>query len=354
MRNWDEIATPVLVVDLDALERNLARMADYFSGRASKLRPHFKSHKCVELARRQLAAGNCAGMTCAKLSEAEVLVAGGITDVLIANQVVGAAKATRLADLNCKALVRCAVDSAANVDELAAAARKAGVVIPVLVEVDVGMQRCGVAPGAPAVELARRVAASDGLRFEGLQGYEGHVIMTEDYDERRALTEAALTPLVATRHELESTGIPVAIVSSGGTGTYDIAGNIDGIDEVQCGTYALMDASYKRIRPEFEIARTVMATVISATPSYAVVDVGAKGLGGEFGLPEVVGHPEATARYTAEEHVPFDGMTAEVGARLQVVPSHGCTTQNLYRRMLIVRDGDMIDEWAIEGSGCLE
>ena len=350
----DVLETPCLVVDADRLESNLRRMAEHFATRACRIRPHFKSHKCVELARRQLAAGSAGGMTCAKLSEAEVLAAGGAADVLIANQVVGARKARRLAALNRNAVVRCAVDSRRNAVELASAARDGGVTIPVLVEVDVGMKRCGVPPGPETEVLVRFVRDADGLRFDGLQGYEGHVICLPDRAERERRTREALTPLVATRRALEAAGIPVGIVSSGGTGTYDITSEIDGIDEVQCGSYALMDWFYADVCPEFAVARRVLATVISAREGAAVADVGVKGLGCEFGLPRVEGHPAAVARYAAEEHVPFDGLDARVGDRVRLVPAHGCTTQNLYRRMWILRAGVIEDVWEIEGSGCLE
>jgi len=350
----DAIDTPALVVDLDILDRNLARMAGFFASRACRLRPHFKSHKCVALARRQLAAGQTSGITCAKLAEAEVLVAGGARDVLIANQVVGERKAWRLAELNRRAMVRCAVDAVESVVALGAAARTAGVVIPVLVEVDVGMGRCGVLPGKPAIELATRVAATPGLRFDGLQGYEGHVVCLPDPTERATRTRAALAPLIETRRALAAASLPAALVSSGGTGTYDITGALEGIDEVQCGSYALMDTAYAKIRPEFDVARWVLATVISVRGNQAVVDVGVKGLGNEFGLPQVAGHPGATARYVAEEHVPFEGLTARVGDRVRVIPSHGCTTNNLYRCMWVVQRDRIVDVWAIEGSGCLE
>jgi D-serine deaminase-like pyridoxal phosphate-dependent protein len=216
------------------------------------------------------------------------------------------------------------------------------------------MGRCGVPPGEPARALARAVARADGLRFDGLQGYEGHVVTLRDAAERARRTREALAPLVATRKAIEEDGIPVAIVSSGGTGTYDTTGRIDGIDEVQCGSYALMDSAYTAVRPEFEVARWILATVISARDDCAVVDVGAKGIGGEFGPPAVDGVPGAVARYVAEEHVPFDGLTARVGEKVRLVPSHGCTTQNLYRRMFVCRNDRVEDTWAIEGSGCLE
>lgn len=348
------IPTPAPVADLDLLEQNLRRMADYFASRHAKIRPHFKSHKCVELSRRQLDAGSCTGVTCAKLSEAEQLVAGGIEDVLLANQVVGMDKAQRLAALNRNATVRCAVDSLFSAQQLAEAAKEAGVRIPVLMEVDTGMKRCGVLPGEPALELAREISKLDGLRFDGIQAYEGHLVTIPDFEERRRKTEAAFAPVIETRKEIERAGIPVAIVSSGGTGTYDITGNIPGIDEVQVGSYALMDWSYALVRPEFVIARWILATVLSARSTHSVVDVGTKGIGCEFGSPKLEGHPEATVRSTSEEHTPFDGLHAQVGDKVRVIPSHGCTTHNLHRQMWISRGGIIVDVWPIEGAGCLE
>ncbi len=350
----DALATPCLVADLDLVDANLALLASHFSGRHARLRPHFKSHKCVTLARRQLAAGSAVGITCAKLSEAEVLVAGGVRDVLIANQLCGEDKARRLADLNREATVRVAVDQLAQVTQLGRAAMAAGVTIGVLIEVDIGMDRCGVAPGDASVELARHVAGEGGLRFDGIQAYEGHLICLPDPAERREKTVAAMQLALATRWRLAEEGLPCAIFSGGGTGTYDITGDLEGIDEIQAGSYALMDAFYHRLRPEFACARTILATVISAGPRKAVVDVGLKGQGTEFGSPAIVGHPDATIRYVAEEHTVIDGISVEVGTRLHLIPSHGCTTNNLYRRMWIARQGEVVDCWPIEGSGCLE
>jgi len=353
-RDVNELPTPALLVDADALEANLSEMAGFFADRRCKLRPHFKSHKCVTLARRQLAAGGAVGITCAKLAEAEALVAGGVSDVLIANQVVGPAKAARLAALNRQALVRCAVDDPGNVEDLARAARAAGVILGVLVEVDIGMRRCGVPPGEPAMDLARKVAAAAGLRFDGFQGYEGHVITLPDPAERAARVAEAFAPLIKTRRALESAGMPVAIVSGGGTGTYDITCEIDGVDEIQAGSYALMDGYYRTIRPEFQVARVVLATIISARPHRAIVDVGVKGLGCEFGPPTVAGNDAAKVRSGAEEHTAIDGVDARVGEKVRLIPSHGCTTNNLYRRMWIARDDRIEACWPIEAAGAME
>lgn len=350
----DALPTPCLVVDPEALDDNLAHLAGYFAGRRCRLRPHFKSHKCVAMARRQLAAGSAAGITCAKLSEAERLVEGGIDDILIANQVVGEGKVRRLAALNRQATVRVAVDAPENVAELGRIASEAGVEVGVLVEVDIGMNRCGVPPGRPVLDLARRVAAADALRFDGLQAYEGHCVGLRDPAERRRHVLEAFKPLIETRRLIENAGLPVRIVSSGGTGTYDVTGNIDGVDEVQCGSYALMDAHYRTIRAEFRIACRLMATVISARPGKAVVDVGVKGMGCEFGPPAVDDHPEAVAVIGSEEHTRIEGINARVGDRLWLVPSHGCTTSNLHGRFWVVRGGTVEAMWPIEGRGCLE
>ena len=353
-RPIDALPTPALAVDADTLEANLARMAEYFADRPCKVRPHFKSHKCVTLARRQLEAGSACGITCAKLSEAEALVAGGIDDVLVANQVVGPGKPRRLAELNRTATVRCAVDDADNVADLAAAARQAGTMIGVLVEVDIGMNRCGVAPGDATLRLAKTVAAAEGLRFDGLQGYEGHLVMTADPRQREQKVPAALDPLIETRRALEAVGTAVGIVSAGGTGTYDVTGNTEGIDEIQAGTYALMDHAYRKVRPEFQVARVVLATILSSRPGRAIADVGLKGLGNEFGPPVLEGHDEAEVAFVAEEHTAIDGLDAKVGDRVRLIPSHGCTTNNLYRRMWITRKGTIEACWPIEASGLLE
>jgi len=350
----EALPTPALLVDVEALDHNLQLLAAYFAHRPSKLRPHFKSHKCVTLARRQLATGSAVGMTCAKLAEAEVLVAGGVKDVLIANQVVGPQKAQRLAHLNRAATVRAAVDDPGNVAELGAAAVAAGVTVGVLIEVDVGMRRCGVPAGEPVLALACKVRDTAALRFDGLQAYEGHLVTHPSFDERRAKVTEAMQPVQVTRELLAGAGIPCRIVSGGGTGTYEITGNLPQFNEIQAGSYALMDGSYRTVSPVFQNALCILATIISAKADYAVADVGLKGMGNEFGLPVVADAPEAKARYIAEEHLPLDNLVASTGQKVRIVPSHGCTTCNLHRRMWIVRGGIIEDVWPIEASGCLE
>jgi len=352
------IPTPALVVETEALDRNLRLMSDFFACRHAKLRPHFKSHKCVTIARRQLAAGNAVGITCAKLSEAEVLAAGGVRDILIANQVVGRDKLQRLAELARQCRLAVAVDDESQVRQLSAALAETGATVGVLVEVDIGLGRCGVPPGARALLLGRAAAAAAGIDSLGLQSYEGHCITVLDPEERRRQALASMGKAVNTRRLIEASGLLVRVLSGGGTGTYDMTGVMDGVDEVQAGSYALMDHSYAKRRPEFAIALSVITTVISSNGSdHAVLDVGLKGVGADLGPPVLAERPEDTIpRFESEEHasVRVGGRPLKVGDRVRLIPSHGCTTCNLHRRLFAVRDGKVEDVWPIEGSGCLE
>jgi D-serine deaminase-like pyridoxal phosphate-dependent protein len=352
------VDTPALLLDAAALKANIQRMAAFFAHRHCKLRPHFKSHKCAAIARLQMKAG-AVGITCAKLGEAEVVAAAGIRNILIANQIVGPLKIRRLVDLCRRADPMVAVDSADNVKALSEMALAAGVRIGALVEVDVGMGRCGVAPGQPALELARLVASSAGMRFEGLQGYEGHCVDLRDETERAAKTRESLKALVETRRLIERSGLRVNVVSGGGTGTYMITGDCDGVDEVQAGSYAAMDWWYGDIRPEFQQAMSILVTVISRPkPGLVVIDVGRKGVGAEWGAPRVRKLPGSDVTgYGSEEHmkisIPPDAAT-KIGDRIEIIPSHGCTTSNLYSEFIIHEDGIIIGQWPIEGRGKLQ
>lgn len=348
-----ELPTPSIVADIDAIDANLAKMNSFFNGLECRLRPHFKSHKCVTLAKRQMGQSNTIGITCAKLSEAEQLVDGGIKEVLIANQVIGLEKTSRIAEMNRKANVSVAVDSEPGIEQLSTAAHRAGVIIGVLIEIDIGMNRGGVVPGKSAVNLAGMISKKEGLRLEGLQSYEGHIVTLPDYNERKRRVEDDMRPLFETRVILEQAGFPV-MISSGGTGTYDITGNLKGIDELQCGSYVLMDTAYKTIRPEFLNARYILATVLSKRGNVITTDAGLKGMGAEYGTPMVIGHPEAENLYIAEEHSVFKNMKVNIGDKIGIIPPHGCTTNNLYPNMWITQNNFIKDVWAIEGRGCLE
>ena len=344
--------SPQLVIDLDVVDANLRRMLGAFRDRPVAVRVHFKSLKCAGLARYVAAAG-AGGFLCAKLNEAEVLADAGLTDIFIANEIVGPIKVRRLAELARRAQVRVCVDEAQNVEALAQAARTAGVTLGVLVEVDVGQHRCGVEPGEPALALARRVHASPGLRFVGLQGYDGHLQMVPDPGERRTRCLQGLQALVATRRLIEGAGIPVDVVTGAGTGTWEFVGFHEGVTEIQPGSFVLMDCAYQAIRPEFACALSIAATVVSRRPAWYVLDAGSKAISRDFGTPTLKNRPQDKVLKLSEEHTTVETTdpNLQVGERVEVIPAHCCATMNLHRQCVAVRRGHVEALWPIEASG---
>ncbi len=351
-----DLDTPALCLDIEVVEGNIRRMAGCFAGSPVRLRPHTKTHKSPMLAQMQLAAG-AIGVTCAKLGEAEVMAASGIKDILIANEVIGAGKIARLVNLAAYTEVMVAVDEGGNVAELDAAAQAVGVRLRVLIEVDIGMNRCGAAPGQPALDLARQIAASPGLRLEGLMGYEGHTVMIRDPQARRQKCEESVDLLVRTADLLRRQGIPVPIVSSGGTGTYFITGCYPGITELQVGSYITMDSQYREeVGIDFAYGLTVLATVISTRgDDLAITDAGLKALTRDFGLPLVADLPGWELVALSEEHGHLrrreDGPSLKPGDKVRLVPNHGCTTINLHDEYHVIRRGVLEAVWPIAGRG---
>jgi D-serine deaminase-like pyridoxal phosphate-dependent protein len=349
----EDLDTPALLLNRQASDRNLRMLANFFRDRRTRLRPHFKNHKCVTLAQRQLAAGSAVGMTCAHIGEAEVLVDGGIDDLLIANQVVGRHKLERLATLARRADVKVAVDDIVQAEAVSRAAASAGVTVGILIEVDIGMGRCGVASGQAALRLAQSILPLAGLRLDGIQSYEGHAVYIDDVDERSRLVRESFERAVGTRRLLEQNGIDVRILSGGSSATHRIAGRIDGVDEIQAGTYATMDWRYAQMLPDFGVALAVLARVISRRENVAVIDAGIKAVGCEFGLPRIRDYPDVQIpAFVAEEHcVVRNVIDWQVGDVVHLLPSHACSTCNLYRRMFVHEDGRVVDVWPIEASG---
>lgn len=349
-----EIDTPALFVDLDVLESNIARMQSFFDGRKARLRPHFKTHKCPPIARRQIAAG-AKGITCAKVGEAEVLAAAGICDILVANQIVGEEKIRRLVSLIRQADITVAVDDAGNVEELSAAALAVGAVLGVYVELDIGMGRCGVRTVDEVVRLVRRVSESEGLELRGLQGYEGHLVFAEGGDLKARRVDEALGRLAEAKSALEEAGLSCREVSGGGTGTYRLSGAHPVMTEIQAGSYATMDARYARVADDFEQALFCLVTIISRPePGLAVGDAGLKSITGEFGLPETHGADGLRVVQLSEEHVAFEAGSPDepaVGDKVVLVPSHGCTTINLHERLYGVRSGGLECVWPVAARG---
>jgi D-serine deaminase-like pyridoxal phosphate-dependent protein len=351
----DDLPTPCLLVEWPVAQRNIDRAASFVEGRPVRLRPHFKNHKCVPLAKAQLAAGGCCGITTATADEAAGLVDAGVDDILIANQLVGPRKIEDLIDLAARATVRTTVDSMDNARRIAEAASAKGIEVGVLAEIDVGSHRLGVQAGEPAITLAKQLVDTPGIRFDGLQAYHGHLVNMQQCAERDEQARDSMLPVVETRQALEAAGVPCPIVSGAGTATYRTVGEMQGIDELQIGSYVTLDWSYKeRVGDEFDIAMSVLATVVSAHRDRYVLDAGVKAIAHEYGPPCIRDEPEAQIPvFRAEEHtiVRTPDHHHRIGDRVRMIPSHCCATSNLHAQM-IVHDGEqVIDIWPISARG---
>lgn len=353
-RYLHEIPTPALVIELATMDRNIRRMAEFFAAGSCKLRPHFKAHKTPEIARRQLAAGSCTGLTCGTVGEAEV-AATFCEDILIANEVIGPDKCARVAKLAKSIDIKIAVDSNEGLDQIAAAASTAATEVGVVVDVDVGLPRCGVAPGGPALALARRAADTAGVELRGVMGYEGHIVGIEDREKRTARAQEAMERLTSTARMVREAGLPCDIVSAGGTGTYDITGRVEGITEIQAGSYVLMDTAYAKLDIPFEQAFAVLGTVISCPkPGFCVTDSGHKACTQDHGNPAVRDLEGASVLFLSDEHATIT-MPAEsqvkVGDRVQLWPSHIDPTVNLHDVFYVLDGETVVDIWPITARG---
>ena len=361
----DAIDTPALVLELDAFEASLARMADFVRGSRVRLRPHAKSHKCPEIAKRQVALG-AVGICAQKTSEAEAFVDAGIGDVLVSNEVVGRAKLDRLARLAKRAKVSVCCDDAANARDISAAARAAGSTLDVLIEVDVGQHRCGVEPGEPAAALAKEIASLPGLRFAGLHAYHGGAQHLRSVKERRAAIEGAAALARATKWLIQSRGIPCPTVTGAGTGTFPFERSSGVYDEIQPGSYVFMDADYNRNAwadpaesfPKFEQSLFVLATVMSTpAPDRAVVDAGLKASSIDSGMPTLVGWPGVEYAKASDEHgvlaIAAGTLGPSLGERVRLVPGHCDPTVNLYDWIVCVRAGRVEALWPIAARGAV-
>ena len=347
----DQVKTPALIVDLDAMECNLRDMANFFAGRPCKLRPHFKNHKTPMLAWKQIRAG-AIGMTCATMREAEILVEHGIASVLIANEIGGQEKPERLAELARKASVLVCVDNCHSIRDLAAAQRNRKSQIEVLVDIDIGLNRCGVVPGQAALDLAL-YALEHGLAVFGIMGYDGHLQAIPPSPERDETVRRGSNAIVESAALLESSGIPAPIRSTGGTGTYAVSGAYPGITEIQAGSYLLMDNIYVSRGAPFQRSLTVLATVISTRGrDHAVLDCGVKAVSGERGLPTLKDVPGARLTALHAEHtiLELDVQSAPLtpGQKVQIWVHYSDATVNLHSQMYGVRHGELEEVFSIE------
>ncbi len=354
----EDVDTPALVIDLDAFEANLDRMAAALEGTGVRLRAHAKTHKSPVSAHLQMARG-AVGKCVQKVGEAEALAWGGVPDILVTNQVVGAAKLARLAALARITQIGVCADDARQVDAIEAAAEAAGVRLTVLVEIDVGMGRCGVNAGPDAVALAQHIAASRHLRFGGLQAYHGSAQHTRAPGDRVAQIADATDRTRRTVEQLRQQGLDCPIVGGGGTGTFALEAASGVYTEVQCGSYAFMDADYARNQeaPQFRQALFVLSTVMStAQPGLAILDAGLKALAVDSGMPLVWERPGLTYAGASDEHgklVCEPGTVPLLGEKLLLVPGHCDPTVDRYDWYVGVRRGRVECLWPISAQGAM-
>ena len=359
-----DIQTPCLVLDLDALERNIIKMGQFAKDKNMRHRVHGKMHKSVDVALLQEKLGGSCGVCCQKVSEAEAFVRGGIKDVLVSNQVRDPAKIDRLARLpKLGARAICCVDDLANIADLSAAAVKHGTQIECLVEIDCGAGRCGVQSTEDVMAIATAINAAEGLKFAGLQAYQGAMQHLDDYQERKAKIEIAVAMVAEAVAALKSVGLECDIVGGGGTGSYYFEGESGVYNELQCGSYAFMDADYGRIldrdgkridQGEWQNALFLLTSVMShAKADKAICDAGLKAQSVDSGLPVIFGRSDVEYVKCSDEHGVIadpDGVL-KVGDKLKLVPGHCDPTCNVHDWYVGVRNGKVEALWPITARG---
>ena len=359
-----DIQTPCLILDLDALERNIRKMGDYARAHGMRHRAHGKMHKSVDVLKLQERLGGAVGVCCQKVSEAEVFVRGGIRDVLVSNQVRDPAKIDRLARLPLRGsrIIVC-VDDIANVAELSAGAQRHGTTLECFVEIDCGAGRCGVRTTEAVVQIAQAIDAAPGLKFTGIQGYQGAMQHMDSFDDRKAKLDAAIAQVREAVEALTAIGLTPELVSGGGTGSYYFESNSGVFNELQCGSYAFMDADYGRIldrdgtridQGEWENALFILTSVMShAKPHLAVVDAGLKAQSVDSGLPVIYGRTDVKYIKCSDEHGVVedpDGVLA-VNDKLRLIPGHCDPTCNVHDWYVGVRGGKVEVVWPVSARG---
>ncbi len=355
-----DLDTPALCIDLPQLDSNIRKMAEFIISRGKQWRPHEKCHKTPAIALKQIAAG-AIGVTCAKVSEAEVMAAAGIHDILIANMIVGQPKWERLAALCRTADPIVACDHFAQVEPLAAICRRNGVTCRVLIEVDIGLNRVGARPGRDTTDLARSIDSLEGLQLAGIMGYEGHLLQVPDPQEKRDKINEAMNVLVHCRDGLLEAGLPCGIVSAGGTGSYQITSDCEGITELQAGGGIFADPFYQTNcnLQDLESSLSVLATVVSR-PSLerAILDAGRKSHHPDFHLPVVKNHADAEVVRVSAEHCELklgpDSQDLKIGDKVELVPGYSDFTTVMHDAFHGIRDDRLEVVWPIQGRGKLQ
>jgi D-serine deaminase-like pyridoxal phosphate-dependent protein len=355
-----DLPTPALLIDAALLERNLAALRECMGAGTAAYRPHTKSHKSPLIAKMQIAHG-ARGVCCSKLGEAEVMAAGGVDDIHITTPVVGSDKARRLAQLAAQGRVSVVVDNADNAAELSVAATALGAVIDVLIEMDVGQGRCGVAGPEQALAVADAIGRAQGLRLKGMQGYQGKLQSMIAFNARRDAVHSALDKLMQGAQALKDHGFPVEALTGGGTGSLAIDLEFGGLTELQPGSYVFMDSTYRRIDWNTKAARTPFANSLSVLAGVvsrplagrAVLDVGWKAASSDSG-PPVLKSDGSPVEFAGDEHSLVTGAAAsalKAGSKLELIPSHCDTTVNLYDRYHVIRNGIVEAVWPVAARG---
>ncbi len=348
--------TPALLVDLGIMEANIARIVAACRTSGVAWRPHSKAHKTPEIARMQIAAG-AIGVTCAKLGEAEVMATAGIRDILIANQIVGPLKIDRLVHLADYADPIVCVDSIENLNELDAAFGRAGKRLRVAIEVNIGMNRAGVEPGAPVVALAREIASRSGLHFVGVVGWESQATTIADAAEKERTVRDAVAALTASARACTAAGHHVTVVSCGGTGTFPYCAQQPGVTEVQIGGAIFSDMHYvTHYHVDFAPALTVLTTVTSRpTPTRIVVDAGRKAMSGDAAMPVPRGLPPIREIKLSAEHSKIEleqpSDVPKIGDKIDLVVGYSDTTVHLHEEIVGIRGGRVESVWRVAGRG---
>lgn len=355
-----DLDTPVLCIDLDKMHANIEKMAGLCREHRVQWRPHEKCHKTPAIALAEIAAG-AIGVTCAKVSEAEVMAAGGVRDILVANMIVGERKVERVAALRRWADPVIACDHFAQVEPLAACCHRHGVTVRVILEVNLGLDRVGVQPGRDTLELAQAIDRLKGVKLAGIMGYEGHLLQIPEPAEKERKIRESMEVLVGCRDALLKSGLACDIVSAGGTGSYQYTVKCPGVTELQAGGGIFMDPYYRdkcQVK-DLDFALTVLATVVSRpTKERAILDCGRKTLNPDVAMPLVAGHPDAEVKRLSAEHCELKlgpvSQDLKIGDKVELVVGYGDFTTVLHDEFYGFRKDQVEVVWPIQGRGKLQ
>ena len=358
----EDVDTPALLLDLDNFEFNIQLMADLVKKFKINHRPHAKTHKSPVVAQKQIAAG-AVGQCCQKVAEAEILVAGGVNDILVSNQIVGRRKLDRLAGLARNSKISVCVDNDDNINQINAAARRFNATIEVLVEIDIGAGRCGVIPGETAVDLAQSITKSSNLTFGGLQAYQGRAQHIRGFGERKLAIEKAGNLVQKTINLLSEADLDCRLVTGAGTGTFQFEAGSGIWNELQAGSYCFMDADYGLNLDEngefidtFRNSLFIWSTIMShSAKNRAVVDAGHKAASVDSGLPHVADLQDVTYVSASDEHgslaLGADAIGVKIGQKIRLIPGHCDPTVNLHDWYIGIRNGIVESIWSVEARG---